>query len=588
MIRRDFGLMLLCARQRRLVITFASTVATLVAIGACSTEVAAIVTSSPLNSMPQKANAAGKIVVLKPSVHSGENVVLLNGIDRSIGWPGDAKDEALLGGRPGLGAKPLEVSERRDWGGSQDNAAGFSSALHLIHARPGSLADAFANCPGRSTPSDMCVVVVDPGRTYTVSSALIIGSETNPQTLLCMGGTIKCTGTGGAGHACLVIADKGHLKAPTGGGAVAAGQGCQVTADSTTNIDSLVESYAGYAYSALREKVQQVNFDVENISIVPNPMMAGLEKAALWVSAIDGDAWVSNIYVGPGPIGSTGVLIDDAPTGSAYGRMYWNNLNFNDVWVGMGNEAYAVKVRCGATTGSSGANLTWTGGAMVDGTNGANVAEFSADGGISGACIGVLLQNIYFESKTGQAGDYIELKGVSSFVAHSLIFNGGPPLTNCISISGAPSDQIHADGRAMSGPRCTSVIHNTATSPPYIDAVPGAFNYDWSMTGSQPIKQIGGLLNPFGPGGQGTYYADVSSCKGSETPAPCCTGLRRGPACVTLPTCSSNYARYMVCAGDSAQCKSGTTYSSSSNGVGCLLQCNNAGNAWKETGVSCF
>jgi hypothetical protein len=489
---------------------------------------------------------------------------------------------------PGLctAATPLALNDSNDW--RQALADGASRMRHLIHARPGSLAEAFAQCPGGSNPSDMCVVIAEPGQTYTVPSALIIGSGTNPQTLLCMGGTITCTDSSGAGHACLVIADKGHLKAPTGGGAPAAGQGCQVTANPTTNIDSLVESYAGYAYSALREKVQQINFDIENITIVPNPRMAGLRKAALWVSAIDGDAWVSNIYISPGPAGSTGILIDDAPTGSHYQHMYWNNLNFFDVWVGMGDDAYAVRVNCGLTAGSSGANLTWIGGAIVDGTNRANIAEFSANGGSSGACIGLFLQNTYFESKTGQAGDYIELYGVSTFIGHSLIFNGGPLLANCILIAGTPADQVHADGRAMGSQRCTNVIKNTASTPVYTDKIPGAFNYDWAMTGSQPIRQIGGLINPFGPGGQGTYYADVASCETLGRPAPCCTGRGQGPGCTTLPACSPSYARYMVCAGDSAQCTSGQTYSSSSRGVGCLLQCNSAGNAWKETGVSCF
>jgi hypothetical protein len=505
---------------------------------------------------------------------------------RQSGAIGDDINGITGGADPGVKrvAAGIHSDQRQDWHSSTD----AGGTAHLIHAMAGTLASAFAHCPGGRNPSDMCVVVADPGRTYIVPSALIIGSNTNPQTLLCMGGTIVCTDSGGAGHGCLVIADKGHLKAPTGAGAPAAAQGCVVTAKRTANIDSLVESYAGYAYSTLGEKDQQVNFDVENITITPNPGMAGLNKAALWVSAVDGDAWISNIYVGPGPTGSTGVLVDDAPTGSAYRRMYWNNLNFNDVWVGMGNDAYAVKVRCGATRASAGANLTWTGGALVDGRSAANVAEFSANGGRSGNCIGVLLQDVYFESDTGQAGDYMDLNGVLSFVGHSLIFNGGPPLANCISISGVAGDQIHVDGRATSGMRCTNVIYNTASSPTYIDKIQGAFNYEWAKTGSQPIKQIGGLVNPFGPGGQGTYYANVAHCTGSGTPAPCCTGPGTGPDCIALPACSAAYARYMVCTGDSAQCTSGKTYSSSSTGVWCLLQCNNAGNAWKETGVSCF
>ena len=478
----------------------------------------------------------------------------------------DQSARVHMSGSAGVNAPAKTVNEAYYEAGS-----GIVGGIpHLIHAGAGTLAAAFAQCPGGSTPSAMCTVEADPGQTYSVPSALIIGSDIHPQTLLCMGGTITCTDRRGQGHACLVIHDKGHLKAPTGQGGPAANQGCLVTSNSTANIDSLVESYAAYeADLPTPVKYQQTNFDIEGISITPNPNMR-LNKAVFWLSAIDGDAYISNVYVGAGPNGATGVLVDDAPTGSGFYGIYWNNINFIDVWVGMrsGNafDAIGVDVHC---TSGGGINLTWIGGAIVDGGSPTR-SHMNIDGHLSRAnCVGVLLDDPYFESYRGESNtntDYIDLNGVDSVVGHSLIFNGGPGLANCVNIKNTAVDQIHVDGRAMSGTRCTNVINNAINN--YQDTTQGAFDYTYSYTnfGAQPLKQVGGLLNPFGPGGQGLYYSAAGTA---------------------LPSCTPALARYFTCVSDSTACTSGMIYAQGGS-TACLVQCNNRGNAWKETGVPCF
>jgi hypothetical protein len=474
--------------------------------------------------------------------------------------PGQKLAPVYIAGSAGVNAPPESVNEAY-YSGRTGIIGGIP---HLIHAGAGTLAAAFAHCPGGRTPSNMCTVEVDPGQTYVVPSALIIGSDRHPQTLLCMGGTIFCTDTGGRGHACLVLHDKGHLIAPAGQGGPAADQGCLVTSTSTTNIDSLVESYAAYeADLPTPVKYQQANLDVENISIAPNPGMT-LNKAVFWPSAIDGSGYISNVYVGAGPEGATGVLVDDAPIGSGFSGMYWNNINFINVVIGMRNDAIGLDVQCRS---GGGANLTWVGGAIVDGGP-PTLSHINIDGH-KPYCGGILLENPYFESGDGQSdrnADYIDLGGVDSVVGHSLIFNGGPGLANCVKIKNTGIDQIHVDGRAMGTDRCRNVINNAIDS--YQNTAQGAFDYTYSYTsnGSQPLKQVDGLLNPFGPGGQGLYYSAAGTA---------------------LPSCTPGLARYFTCVSDSTACTSGSNYSPGGSAA-CLVQCNNRGNAWKETGVPCF
>lgn len=417
-----------------------------------------------------------------------------------------------------------------------------------------------ANTAG--APSQNCTVIIDPQQLNAAPNAILLGATTKYSvTLLSMGGGVNCTDTGGAGHSCIVVGNNGHLIGPAGQGNPATQRGFVVVAPSTASIDAEVESYSGYLASVLGLKNQQANFDVENVNVTSNAS-ATINKAVFWESSIDGEGYVSNSYIGDGPAGAISLLVDDKPTGTAVTGL-WNNLTFNNVWVAMGADAYAVKVVCSSL---GGINFVWTGGAVSDGTtsNAAGMMTFVGTG--SNICSGFLLNGLYAESKTGQTGDFLQLTDVTNFVAHAANFNGGPALTNCVSISGTAAnlDQVHIDGRSTAG-QCTNVVNNAVTGNLLTYTTNGAFKYDWSRAGSQPINQIGGLVNPFGPGGQGLYYSAAGTA---------------------LPACSATYARYFECVSDATACTSGTTYASGGS-TACLLQCSNSGLAWKETGVAC-
>lgn len=438
------------------------------------------------------------------------------------------------------------------------NAAhGIGPVANVVHAGSGTLATAFS-----TLGSHPGTVIADPGQTYTVSSPLIWGTVANdPQTLLVDGATVQCTNTGGVGHGCLVVGNYGKL---IGSNRI----NSSVTASSPADIDALVESYTAYEYSTSATQFQQANMDVEHIGISPGD--ATIEKAAFWISGIDGDGFFNDIFVGPSTATSipAGILIDDAPTGSAYTDMFWNNLVFHDVWVGIGTDVHGVEVLCGATSGSSGSNLTWNGGAITDGRS-TTLDNLDINGGSGGNCTAEIFNAPYFESFTGQTGNYIDLTGAQAFRLSNTNFEG-PTLTDCVSIGNASADQVHVDGRGSTN--CTNFVVNAVTGQTLTVAQSGsigAFNYDWTNPSNSTgvINQVGGLVNPFGPGGPaGIYYSAAGTA---------------------LPACAAAYKRYFACVSDSTLCTSGTTYVSGGS-TSCMVQCNNAGSAWKETGVQCF
>jgi len=380
-----------------------------------------------------------------------------------------------------------------------------SPIANVIHAGTGTLSAAFTACPSGNT---MCVVIADAGQTYNISSALIVGGTngTKPETLLDEGGRIHCTDTGGAGHACIVIHDKGHVIGWTSQGGPAANSGNVIDSASSANIDSLVESYAAYSYSGLGVTsntqctagltpstcctgngtgtcpYQQTNFDLEGMSIAPSTSMT-LNKAVVWESAIDGDGYVVNNYIGPGPNSSIGVLVDDAPSGSGFTGFLWNNLYFAANELSVGGDAYGMKVLCSSGGGTA---LQIIGGSIVDGGS-TTTAHLRIDGnGASPNCFGEQLAGVYFEGKTGEStsADFIQLNQTLAFTGHSIIWNGGPGLTNCINITGSSTDQLHIDGRETGGV-CTHLINNGVTSYTYNTS--GPVKYDYYGAGPGPI-----------------------------------------------------------------------------------------------------
>jgi hypothetical protein len=433
---------------------------------------------------------------------------------------------------------------------------------------------------GKFAPAAECTIEADPNRTYPVSSPIIVGTGSGGQVLEINGATISCIGTGGAGSGCLIIGNQGSIMG-VGGRGGSGTNGNIIGGTSSASLDSLVESEGAYLENLQTNPIeyQPTNWYLANVNISASSS-ATINKAVVWESAIDGDGYTANVFIGPGPAGSTGLLVDDGVmtnaactasstpyrccTGSGTGscNQYWNELVFDDVWVGVGNDAYGVQT-IGA--GGGGGNFTWIGGAVVDGT--ANTAaHFSFNGGSHGLIDGVTLIDPYIEVNPGEhtAADGLDIFGTLNFTALSLSFNdAGDHLVNCVKIGNA-ADQVLINGR-NNALACATTINNTIDN--FTNATMGAFNYTYSNNyGTQPINDIAGLLNPAGPGGQGVYYSAAGT---------------------SIPACSSTLARYFACVSDAKACSSGTSYASGGS-TGCLVQCNNAGTSWKETGLSCF
>jgi hypothetical protein len=304
----------------------------------------------------------------------------------------------------------------------------------------------------------------------------IIGStgSTNPQTLICDGGTLTANGTGGAGDAGLVIANSGHL---IGTGR----QDCTIGTTTTFNGDAVVEDYAGYyEQNNHLSSGTQPNIDIEDVSILPNSS-ATIGKAALWLSALDGDGFISNVYVGAGPSGSTGILVDDGQ----YSGETWNNLYFGDVWVGLGSDKYGVET---TVAESGGSNFTWVGGAVVDG-NSNTTAHFFFNG--SGN-YGTTLIGPYIEATSGEssATDGILVTNASNIIGENLIFNeNGSAMYDCVHVnSGSGASMIEVNGRANTSVCGHDIIDNTQSG----DVI--------TLTGSEHNFEYRYINNTYGVG----------------------------------------------------------------------------------------
>src|SRR5690348_6760492 len=110
------------------------------------------------------------------------------------------------------------------------SATSIGPIAGMIHAGRGTLAAAFANCPGGNAA---CTVVADPGQTYNISAPLAIGSDMKPETLICNGAVLNCTDSTG-GRDCIDIYTKGHLIG-WGLGSGATNTGCIIGNSPTSN-----------------------------------------------------------------------------------------------------------------------------------------------------------------------------------------------------------------------------------------------------------------------------------------------------------------------------------------------------------------
>lgn len=351
---------------------------------------------------------------------------------------------------------------------------------------------------GTYAPSQACTIVVDPG-TYTQTKMAIVGSGATAMDVEDHNGFISCSVTGGAGNACLVMADKGTLH---GSHSNSSNSGSEI-GQTGSSIDAVVESESGYLHNLQTNPIsyQQINWDVSGIWIAPNPNNTILQ-AAVWESGIDGQGYSQNDYVSAGPTGSTGWLVDHA------GTVFWNNLVFNNIWIGMGSEAIGFEATAG--TSGSGGQMVWTGGAVVDGNANAT-AHVDLEGNSGGAFYSATFNGgPYIETDSGESTDSgFLLNGIENVTVQGIPFDGSATMANCIDITGTSPGQVEASGYALVD-ICTTIINNTVSG--YTTTTPGNFKY---LYNGSPTA---GLITDVG----GATVATAASANMALTPGNAC------------------------------------------------------------------
>jgi len=410
------------------------------------------------------------------------------------------------------------------------SVGGISNAFH---AGSGTLAAAFAKCPGGNTA---CIIYADPGQTYTIGNTpLAVGTATKPETLFCNGATISCNGTAGAD--CLDIGQKGRVIGTMQSSSGT--NGCTISNTSSSNITSLVTNTS---------HANQSGFDLEGVAL--NPSRSGtMSNGALWLSGEDGFGYVANVsWAGP-PNGGIGFEIDDGPAGTDF----FNDITIVDPHLTCSGAESAKALYIHHNAGNSGSNVNVYGGAIVDcsfaDATPSNLVDI--DGGTSGVVSDIALHDTYLESFcpggdtcTG-TGDMILVNNANDITLGGVKFNGGPLTANCVHVTGSQAGQINAWGRVTAS-ICTDLINNPIQG--YTNTNAGDFNYFWP--GKNNAVTSGGLLPPYGNPCNLAFDATTTWSSLTPTGDLACgasngqltvTGIETTPITTTFPASTAGY-----------------------------------------------
>jgi hypothetical protein len=322
---------------------------------------------------------------------------------------------------------------------------------------------AVSGCP--ASP-EVCVIYLQPGASYTLSSTLAVGTSTQPVTLYVNGAVLLCAQTGTVD--CIDIGDKGHILGAGNGGNCSSGTGSIIGMTSTARITSMVTNsdHTG----------GQVHFDLEDLTLCPNPS-GTITKGVVWLDVVDGFGSLWRVDITGYP--STLLRLESGTSG-----LYLNNIAL-----------YYVNAACSGfrgcipeqiiSNGAQVANINSFGGALVDSGGPGPLLKVVGNALSGGQVSNVSWHGTYFESYEGESGDFIELSDAQEVELNNVLFNGGPELSDCVKISqtadgGAGTTRILARVKRNA---CRAVINDTIAGRIY--GSDGDLNVTW-QNGSGP------------------------------------------------------------------------------------------------------
>lgn len=384
----------------------------------------------------------------------------------------------------------------------------ISALPNVVHAGTGTLAAAFAACPGGNTA---CTVYADPGQTYSISTPLVIGSATKPETLVCNGARLNCTGV--AGGDCVDIAEKGQFRGMVAANG-SANTGCVISSSSTAVLTSLVHN---------NNTTNQAGFDLENVLLSPSGSST-ISEGELWMDSVDGFATVRDVNFTAPPVGgsaynalcsaagtpfpcctgsgtgtcttNSGVqwLVDDGPAGAG-GSRYWNDITADRVGLACGGANGGIGLDVVSQNGG-GSNLTLLGGAIVD-CAGSNPEVYIAGSTSSIENRNVGLLGTYIESYGSggntKTGDLATIKNSESVHLYNVNFHeAGGTATNCVHLLPDTQD-FEFTGNARASGICTNVVRNDIDS--YVNTSLGSISYHYPGTNGAGTV-FDGTINP--------------------------------------------------------------------------------------------
>jgi hypothetical protein len=318
---------------------------------------------------------------------------------------------------------------------------------------------------------------------------------------------------------CIQIGNKGHLIGAANSASSSAEEGSQISVQSGASVSAVVTN-------ADHGTTPDDHFDLQNVLIEGGGTVS---TALVWVYGVNGMSTIRNVDIN-GISSTTNVLIQ---SGTA-NNQYINVLGIENLFSGCGNNSGCIPMKI--VSGSLAAtNITCTSCALV-GTSGSG-NDLIIDGSAGGALSAITFVTPYFESGSGQTGDYVKIKDANDVNLLNAAFNGGPSVTDCVDISesGTTTGGIHVSGR-VGYQQCTNLIDNTITGVSIASSSTGSDDFDYEFQGTRGQKYIdspsaahgttfnGNIINPTIKSGSGQRYVCVTTTGQLVSSATACSG----------------------------------------------------------------